>query len=243
MKLTLHCLSFCGLIAAAHGSTILVDLDFDSLPSAQGFTYRPFGSNSTAVESTVFATNGTSLIQTTSGEYFGFSGGSITYFRNYAQNEFPELVNYHFDLRAQVTELEADLTPSSNSYLSFRQSIFFNGAGFTLGITPTELRLDGGLVPLIGFDGTVEHDYRVEVGLSGLNYRYELFVDNVSVLQSGPIVRGLVANQISFGDGTSAANSNGVRSNFVVTMNVPEPSSAWLLMLSGGLLLRRNRRV
>ena len=232
------------MISAAHGATTVLDLNFNSLPSAQGFTYSAIGSSVGVAESDAFSVDGSSLSQTTVGQVYNSNGlvrgGSIIYQQSYPTLDLTSLANYRMDLRARATALEAASVYSSNAYLGFRHSVSLKGAGFTLGITPTQINFGSGPITPAGFDGTIYHDYRVDVELLATTAIYELFLDGASIYRSAPTVFGLVSNTISFGDGTADANMNGDRSRFIVTTNVPETSS--LLLLGAGCLAFLKRR-
>jgi hypothetical protein len=213
-------LALFSIVSISHGSMILASLDFDSLPSEQGFNYRATGVHAGVVETDAFSVTGTALLLDSIGTS-SFGGGGILYERLYPANAFPDVQNYRLDLTARVDEIEGSFN------LAFRQKISINGASFELGITPTRVGVAGGVLTFAadGFDGTIEHDYRVDVEIGPTRYVVELWVDDVLRHTSPAYPFGLVNNEISFGDGTGTDNSRGSISNFVVTTNIPEVSS------------------
>lgn len=217
-------------------ATTLVNLDFSTLPSTQGFVFQSSGSNSGATEANTFSVNGSSLTQTTVGEALG--AGTIRYLRDLSTIDLTGVTNIQLSVRARVTSTEA---PTIGSYLSFTNSINIARVRYQFGITATEVRLGGTPIDLpSGFDTSLFHDYRILSTISGSQVLHEVFIDN-SLADTVTFGLGLLDNEVSLGDETGSSNSNGERSRFILAVNVPEPSSALLALLGCTTLLRRKR--
>lgn len=227
----------------------VITLDFNSLPSAQGWTYHASGSQASSTEASVFTANGTSLNLNTVGDYVGSAGGSVYYSMSGVVTTQPLV----WDVRARMlqsqgntaTALSHTLTlvlqaGSQYYFMSINNNNFHDG----------DLRL-GAWAP--GFDPTQYHDYRwmVTPGGSGA---YQFLVDG-AVMMTGNASNfsgGLAAGTLAFGDGTGGSNINADISYFRFTQGepapdfptagaVPEPGT-WALMGLGMAALAFARR-
>lgn len=227
------------LIGNAAASITLVNLTFDTLPSAQGFTYSQMGPHAAHSESSQFAVSGGVLTQSTFGKGQAVNTpGNATYTMNFDNVATSGAVNFRLEFRANVTAHEQ--TRQDLSYAAFTQNVYINEKGFFMGIKPGEIAINGVYFTPLGFDGSVFHDYRIDVDLVGGTY--EFFLDGAFV-RTGSTVTFANLNLVTFGDGTGTANADGGRSKFTLTMNVPEPSSVLLLGLTGLVFsLLRSRR-
>jgi hypothetical protein len=234
---TLACALLTFATASLHGASTLVDLTFDTLPSAQGFVYTQAGPHANDSEASQFAVDGTTLTQTTVGKGQGFSTpGNASYLRTFTEAETLGVTNFRFEMTARVTSHEQ--TRQDFSYGAFTQNIYLNNEGFYMGIKPGQLYINDAYFTPTGFDGSLFHDYRIDVDLEASTF--EFFLDGTSV-QSGTTRSFAATNSARLGDGTGTANADGERTSFTITTNVPEPTTA-LLSLVGALgLLRRKR--
>lgn len=239
-KTKFYSLPLCTLLVGnAAGAATLVNLTFDTLPSAQGFTYTQTGPHADDSELSQFAVSGGVLTQSTFGKgQAANTPGNARYTMNFDDLATSGAVNFRLEFRASVTAHQQ--TQQDLSYAAFTQNVYINDKGFFMGIKPGEIAINGVYFTPLGFDGSVFHDYRMDVDLVGGTY--EFYLDGASV-RTGSTVTFANLNLATFGDGTGTANADGGRSKFTVTTNVPEPSSALLLGLSGlAFSLRRSRR-
>ena len=175
-------------ITAANGT---ITLDFNSLPSAQGWIYTT--GNSGIFETNVFSVDGSKLHMDTMG--IGFTGVAYKLY-NVVDPQLP----FTLSVRARVTAYEQS---GSNPY-GFDLSVFTGTQQFEIGISPN--RIMGGAGPQL-FSTTIDvtqfHDYRIEGTPGG---SFELFVDNVSLGTAFPDTVN-IAGALYFGDGTAGANA------------------------------------
>lgn len=198
----------------------VIELDFASLPSAQGWTYAATGSHSSVTQASAFTADGTTLNLNTVGDYYGSSGGSVYYRRdNVVTNE--ALV---WDVRARMLQTQG-ATTSALSH-TFAMSVVAGGQYFFMAINNNNLH-DGDLVLghwAPGFDPTQYHDYRWSVTPGGAG-AYQFSVDG-SVIMSGSASNlnfGIPNGRIAFGDGTGGSNINMDISYFRFTQGEAAP--------------------
>lgn len=224
--------------AASFGT--VVDLQFDSLPSAQGWTYDAVGTHAGAPESSLFNASGTALNQTT----FGMPYAPTT----------PGRAIYHYSVDPgsiagqSLFELvwESSISAHEFSRPEFRTAPFYvgvqlHGDYFLMGIKADELGVLVGSASYAhfapsGFDGTVSHQYRVLIDTDA--DAWELFLDGTSVINGTTVASSL--NEVTLGDGTGSGNANGQTTQLTLSV-VPEPATFTLLGL-GSLVLVMVRR-
>ncbi|MBI3667514.1 MAG: hypothetical protein HY236_15025, partial [Acidobacteria bacterium] len=147
-----------------------VTLNFNSLPSAQGWFYE---ATNEKAELDIFSVNGGTLFQNS---LFGLSGYNV-----YRRNNAVTLAPFTLSLRAHVLE---DFTGDLNDPAGFACAIFTGAEMFALELSTNRIRLeDTTLGPdqavIFDFDNTQFHDYRLEgtPGLAGMKGTYRLFID------------------------------------------------------------------
>lgn len=192
---------------AALAAPMDVQLNFSSLPSAQGWTYAAVGSHTGTPEANVFAIGGGALAMNTIGQSNGVAGGSILYNLSggITSTEIKEL-----QVRARCTGVEPSATaPQGQGGFCFgfttaasRQYAFAISDTRVMVLIPT-----GFFVFATAYDNTQFHDYRF-VWSTPNNGTFSLFRDGALVGTSNtgfPVAD----NRIFFGDGTGGANGNG----------------------------------
>ena len=208
-----------------------VSLDFDSLPSAQGWTYD--ANVGSVLETDAFSVSGAALHQDTIGVGTTLGTGTSLYtFSNAINPDIP----FSISVTARVLENEG------------------GGHGFIFGATTgTEiftigLRTDvitglhnGGNVLSTTIDNTVFHDYRMDV-IPGVGY--DFFVDDTFI---GFVLTKdfILPNELRLGDGTNFTNARADVTSFEFTQAdaaVPEPST-YALFLVGIVCLFRERTI
>jgi hypothetical protein len=234
-------LSALAFVASAAVAQSTIQLDFNSLPSAQGWVYMNMGNSAT--EGQVFSLAGGVLTQNSLG--LGSAGqGSNRY------NLYDRLTpgqDYTLEVRARlIAEEGAD---GLNHY-GFSAG-YFDGTGvaFGFGLGDSGVITDWGLYS--GIDTHLVHTYRL-VGHSataGASARSALWIDGLLVGQGlagnygscAPL--GAFCNSVYLGDGTGGPNARGEYLALSLTP-VPEPTAAALCLagLAGvGWVARRRR--
>jgi len=202
-----------------------ISLDFNSLPSAQGWTYDDDGGG--VPENDVFSVNGTSLMQNTLG--LPFTKRS----RYFLPDSVNPLQPYTLEMTARVLNHEAN----QPWWFGFVFGIDNGSERIEFGLTTTEIAKFTGSGTLItsSVDNTQFHNYRLE-GTPGVGW--ELFVDDIS-LTSGSF-GSTVGNRLVIGDTSNAARAEAEITSLTLTQ-IPEPSTFTLLGL-GSLALAMVRR-
>lgn len=217
---------------AAHAQT--TTLNFNSLPSAQGWTYF---SDAGVAESSIFSVSGGVLRQNS----INFPGRGHEYdLTNVVVPNVPFLL----DLRARVIQESA----VSGIDWGFGVLVDIGTQGFELGIGTTKLYTQGtgsGRVLASGLDNTVFHDYRIE-GTLGVGGSFNVFVDNVLVGSDLPLSPFTGVNELALGDLTGDATAQAEVTRYVFTQAVPEPSAYFLISLTvavtGGYYWQKRRK-
>lgn len=222
-------------LAAAHGGDI--SLDFNTLPSSQGWIYDNTGQ--IARESAVFSVAGGTLRLDT----IGIGGGDVpgsTVYRRFGIIDPSQ--PFSISLRARVLEVES--FPGLPRPFGFSAGAFTGseqvGIGFTTSSIQTVDGFYGGRAP-IPLDTTQFHDYRIEAR-PGVGY--DLFVDS-ALVTTGHSVAIFFPNSLGFGDGTGAANARAEVTSFVFSQaisQVPEPTGIALILVGVAALYVPQRR-
>ena len=175
-----------GLVAEVHAETFT--LDFNSLPSNQGWSYR----GSPLAEGEAFRVDGSGLIQTTIG-----SGNSTASYR------MENIVNSSEPMTLSFTSrvLSHERIGAGTLGWSFNFQIYDLAAILRLDMTDNAVIVNGASFDL---DTTVFHDYVWEYLPGG---DYEFFVDGL-LLRAGNSFIQSGENFISFGDRASAENAD-----------------------------------
>lgn len=229
INLTAAIAAITGFVATP-AAALTFDLNFSSLPSAQGWS---FGTATGLPESAFASVNGTSLIFSTVGT--GYYGGAIYYL----SDVIDVTKSFSLELTARVLAEEYDTT-GALSFLATAPGVY---SGFFLGMGNFHVS-DKISPPPTAIDNTVFHDYRLNVQLDG---SYELSIDG-SLAQSGAIYVAALPNLIYFGDGSSGVNGKVEISRLTfqqpIVEAIPEPASPFLFLSGLATLigLRSGRR-
>lgn len=229
--------SFFGGVSSSPATATTIALVFDSLPSAQGWTYTsgPSTGSISHPEHTVYAVDGTTLTQTMVDKALDIdatAGYEIS-------DPLDKNLNTIFRLRARVIDYE---TSGDSFSLGFDIQVHTD-TRFALGFTDDNVVLSstGGLFEIVGIDTSVFHDYRVEMLADG---GLSLFIDDVL---RGSGVAGAAPTRpwsVRFGDRSGFENANVEITEFSITQQVvPEPATT--MLLAAGLVgfgALRNRK-
>jgi hypothetical protein len=183
MRRTTACfLGLCLLFVANPSWAQTITLTFNSLPTAQGWTYQ-----GQVLEANAFSVDGTNLTLNTIGLQ---ANATAVYFRtNVIDPDLPFTISF----RARV--LQADV--NGGLFLST-----FSGTEFVSVIVRSGLvRVQGQNFTL---DTTAFHDFRLEA-VPGVGSSF--FVDD-AFLSGFPTVTATIANQVLFGDGSGGPAAN-----------------------------------
>jgi hypothetical protein len=224
----------CMVLPGTAASTI-AELTFNSLPSAQGWTYFHSGPHSSD-QSDHFTATGTSLLQDTTNAGNGIGSAGFSF--SPAGASTTGATGFTLLLTAAVAEHVVYQQPELR-WAAFNTTVTINGGIVRLGILPTQIYVNGTFYTPVGFDGTLSNDYRVTADLG--SDQFELFL-NGSSIASGSLIAGS-GSSITLGDGTGRADAAGATTRFtVVNAIVPEPSGVLLAGLGSLMLaLRRHR--
>jgi beta-lactam-binding protein with PASTA domain len=182
-----------------------ITLNFDSLPSRQGWTYLAF--NNPLAETDVFSVSGETLFQNTLGAGFQGQGSNRYNFWNVVDVRLPLEVA----VLARVLEENGDVRNNSWGY-SF--GVFTGTETFGHGLGTAQIQDQRATrAPAIPFDNTTFHIYRMQAS-PGVGYK--LLVDDV-MLVTGPSVSAVFNNGIFWGDGTGGTNARAETAAFSYT--------------------------
>jgi hypothetical protein len=171
-----------------------VTLVFNSLPSAQGWTYIDGGSG--VPEPSVFSVDGNMLHMDT----IGVGNTGIVYKRFGAVD--PALP-FTLAVRARVNAYE-EANPALNNPHGFNISVYTGSEQYEVAISPK--RILAGAPPYLEttIDVSQFHDYRIE---STGGSSFELFIDGVSLGIASTTLTS-ATNSLYFGDATAGANAD-----------------------------------
>ena len=186
-----------------------ITLNFNSLPSAQGWVFEEVGNS--APESAVFSVSGNVLHQNTIGTGFQGSSHIVYVLPNVVSSNQPFVLT----LRARLLQEE---NLSGNHY-GFGVGVYAgdtNGgyiAGFSLG---AGILLGGGNGNAVALDTSLYHDFRVQGDL-GARTNFQIFVDDVLIMSNAAVAGYVPPFQgpedyrtpfaVNFGDGTGGQNA------------------------------------
>ncbi len=221
-------------------ATVIMELNFDELPSQQGWTLVKSGPHNNDAEGDLFSVSGGQLLQRTVGTGQGVnSPGSARY--DYATpSSFDSANVISFFFTTQVTAHEQ--TRQDFSFAAHSFSLIHDGQRAVVGIKPGELYANGTYFTPAGFDGGLQNSYRLTLFADTNSFEFALngvVVDTDSTTGSG------LSNGFTILDGTGTANADANLSQFVAVVGtvVPEPSSLSLLASGTLLWLSRRRRL
>ncbi|MEF8755786.1 MAG: PEP-CTERM sorting domain-containing protein [Accumulibacter sp.] len=248
LKRSLVALAALLLTAGSEANALNLTLDFQSLPSAQGWTFATNNSHlGNAAESLVYSTctaDGLPALcmDSTQLPYSNSDGSAFWYTRADLELSNPFTVL----MRARLLEEVFQGFPSGrNAFGLFIDAYTGSGlAQFGVGADPSRIQshVKNYAEILTPFDTRQWHDYRFVVQPGGA---FELFVDGATTpIVSGPLLPSSLDQALNFGDGTSF---NAVRAEitmFQVTQ-VPEPSTSLMVSLGvvSALCWSRRRQV
>lgn len=203
----------------ANGGTI--SLDFNSLPSAQGWTYITSGQT----ESSIFSVDGVTLHQNSLGTGLGAGG---TAYQHYQMDGVVDPTKpFTIEIRARV--LESELLDLGG--FGFGAS---NGSEqFAIWIDPHTIWGDSFVTVInTSIDNTIFHNYRLEA-TPGVGYN--LFVDSSLTATHAPDASA--SNRLFLGDVGSGGNARADVTSFTFEQeSVPEPTGAGLMAFGLGTL-------
>ena len=195
------------------GSAAVVTLGFNSLPSAEGWTYIAEGpSHGGQLESNIWSTDGTTLTMSTMGSPLLPSSRNT-----YSQTGIVNTVNpFEVTWRSRVLDSEGSVAGGWGVGVAVGQR------QFTVGFITNAIWIADSQMP---FDATAFHDYRL-TGTPGIN-TFSLYIDNVLFANGRSFQKFAVGNYVLFGDLTSAANARAQLQAFTFRQ-VPEPATMLL---------------
>ena len=201
------------LMAAQVAKAATVELQFDSLPTDQGWSYTGVTpvSSVASVDGSVLTINTMSL-------------GDVS-----AWFAMPGIVNpnqpFTLSVRARVLDSESSLPFTVVNPLFFQVHQSFETWLASLGMNYVKTPHDN-FMPI---DGTQFHDFLID-GIPGV--KSDFYIDGVLVESTTPYISNVAFNTIAFGDG-NAMPGQGVNglieiSQFKFVQAVPVPTAIWL---------------
>lgn len=245
-KAAIICTFCCAGATSATAGTVV--LGFNSLPSAQGWTYVATGAARSNPDTRFFSPTGTSLRQDTIGIDTSAAGG------NYYVRPVTMQPSGDFSLRvsASVTAFEGQgnarrAAAAATNPFGFSFGVWTPGGYSVFGIAGAQFAYIGpDLTPVYvdfpaGFDLAATNEYLLTRAGSNVTFS----INGVTTLTGSTAGTGNLGSYLLLGDGTGFANARGSYSAFeFVSGPVPEPAS-WLLMIGGvalvGGAMRRRR--
>jgi hypothetical protein len=198
-----------------------VNLNFASLPSAQGWTYIPSGSHAGAIEGNVFSVSGGSFFQNTIGQSNGVSGGSILYV---VSGGVTTTDTKQIRARARCLAVQGSANAPNGEGGFFMGGFATGSVQYGFGITPTRvfcLQPSGTVLTPGTFDNTQFHDWLFDWSPGG---SFRIYRDGVLVhTASGGFA--VAANRLFFGDGTGGANAQAEMQSLRFIQDVATPAA------------------
>jgi len=226
MKKLLALLVCIGMIfSAGVAAATIITLDFNSLPSDQGWTYV---TNNSIPEDNVFSVNNDMLLQNSLGIGLGASIGSTSEYTLFDVVDFS--IPFTLSVTAKVTQEEG--ASSTNSFgFGFAVITQTEWFGFGLGTN----RIQGPHMEYLStvIDNTQFHNYRLD-GVPGGSFQF--YVDDILIASGSPLPYSGHRGSIALGDFTKYTNAKGELKNFTFTQGEPIPEPASMLLLGSGLI-------
>ncbi|MBE9088500.1 PEP-CTERM sorting domain-containing protein [Microcystis aeruginosa LEGE 11464] len=206
-----------------------VTLNFNTLPSSQGWTYLVDGN--TATETDVFSISNGVLTQNTLGSGDGVNGYRLA---NVVDTTQPFTLSW----RSRVLQDEFVLNPQN--FFGLGLSINSSSQRFTVGFGTDAIGISAFQILPGSFNNTVFHNYRLEGSFNSGNA--QLYIDDLPIATLA-LLSGVTPNAsdgLFFGDATGYTNALAEISSYsfiqgTLPGSVPEPSSI-LGLLSLGVL-------
>jgi len=199
-----------GLLIADSVKAQTITLDFNNLPSAQGWIYFSDG----APETSIFSVSGGILTQNT-------QPGPFTVERYKRQGALDPSFPFSITIRARVV---ADSGACPTNPFGFAFGATAGEEIFLIGLSTSRIQDARGIDLSTTADNTIFHDYRLEV-TPGVGYK--LFVDG-TLLGSGlprffpqPDPDNLGANELVFGDSTRCQGALAEVTNYTFIQGLP----------------------
>jgi hypothetical protein len=209
--------------AASHAASQNFQLNFSSLPSAQGCNYNPVGSHAGTVESSVFSVAGGALIQNSIGKGFGVSGGSIFY------GALNGLVTASETKQLRVTARCLQVEGSGGGAAGQQGFAFGFNTGsvqYDVSVTPTNLyALGPGGTINVAYNNTVFQEYVLDYAPPST---FRIYRGGVLV-HTGTSGFAVAGSRVFFGDGTGGANARAeiTALRFVQNLVTPARATTW----------------
>ena len=209
------------LITSEKASSISITLDFDTLPSQQGWSFTTTGGG--VSENNVFSVDGNTLSQNSLG--LGFSSSATP--RYELANIIDPSLPFTIEARARILNEEGNLsTPTGFIFSAFLPTESF---GFSIGTNRINDIFGNAMTTSI--NTTEFHDYLLRVN-PGVGYQF--FVDGEFIASGSPRVRNR-PNILSIGDRTSVHNAQAETTYYRFTQEVPEPLTILGTLTAGGI--------
>ncbi|MDX2099146.1 MAG: hypothetical protein SFW36_15315 [Leptolyngbyaceae cyanobacterium bins.59] len=205
-------------LTAQSGQAATITLDFNSLPSQQGWNY--YSIPGYIPDSTVFSTNGTTLVQNTMGTGL-YSQGS-NYYRLFGATN--SSLPFTLEVRARVLQEETNVS-YENSFGFFLTANFGSDAA-GIGISPNRIQFADGTTINRTIDNRQFHTYLLK---GQVGKELSIYVDE-ELIYKGDFLKGSYPSMLAFGDGTGGTNARSELTYFrfsqdpVNLQSVPEPT-------------------
>jgi hypothetical protein len=212
---------------------ILADvvLNFDTLPSNQGFIYQATGNGSGFGETQVFSVDGQKLTMNTMGLPLGSAGG------NYYRMDGAVTPDAPFVLEWRSRVLEDEGSAAFGHFGFFASVDSSHSVVVAMSTQKLVVQTAGGNRITIDHDNTFFRDFKV-VAIPGLGW--DLIVDG-SIVHQGLSFGNSSLSRLSFGDGTGFQNTRTEMNYYRFSHTaIPEPGA--FSALSIALLLRSLQR-
>ena len=223
---------FAAACATTHGAVI--ELAFDTLPSAQGWGYETLPV-STVAETSVFSLAPGMLVQNTVG-----LGDGRNYYARYDGLDWTR--PFSIELRSRLTQDVGSPNRPGGPLGAFAIAARTGTESYAIVFRPNIIQNNAEEVIHSGFDTSQFHNYQLDV-TPGVGY--QLFVDGVFVHAGAPFALAATPH-LFIGDPTFYVQARAEVSAYRVTQqDIPEPTTALLASLGltiAGLTMWRGRK-